>query len=93
MTNIRSIAAAFVLAIGLSVVPTGAFANAGELQCRHTAAEYAQAIKHFEAQAAKARAQAAANPLYESDVGYYSSVLADARTCLLNVTPVATAAR
>ncbi|MGH6770315.1 MAG: hypothetical protein ACRECO_14975 [Xanthobacteraceae bacterium] len=92
MTIIRKITAALTLAIGLSLIPVGASA-ASEQQCRHNASEYVQAIRHLEAQAATARVRADANPLYESDLAYYVSVLADARACLRNITPVATASR
>jgi hypothetical protein len=93
MTIIRKITTAFVLAIGFSLASVGASAASGDLQCGHTASEYVQAIRHLEMQAAAARARADVNPLHESDVAYYASVLADARTCLRNVTPVATASR
>jgi hypothetical protein len=93
MTKIRSFSVAFVLTIGLVAIPGSAFAAPAELQCRHSAAEYAQALKHFETQVEKARAQASVNPLYESDVGYYTAVLADVKSCLLGLAPVTTAAR
>jgi hypothetical protein len=92
MTIIRKIIAASALAIGFSLISVGASA-ASDTQCRHSASEYALAIRHLESQAATARARADANPLYESDVAYYVSVLADARACLRNMTPVATASR
>lgn len=91
MTILRILAAAFALTIGLAFVAGSAAAS--QLQCRHSAAEYAQAIRHFESEATKARVLAAQNPLYESDVAYYASVLADARACERNLTPVTTAAR
>jgi hypothetical protein len=68
-------------------------AQARQLQCNHTLAQYVQVIKVLETQAAWARALADRNPLYESDVGYYASVLADARQCVRNLAPVATASR
>jgi hypothetical protein len=92
MTTIRTIGTTFLLAIGLSVMSANALA-AGALQCRHSAAEYAQAVSHFKGQVAKARMQADKNPLYESDLAYYVSVLADAKQCLQALTPVATASR
>ena len=91
MTIVRIIAAAFALTTGLSLA--GGNAAASQLQCRHSAAEYAQVIRHFESEAAKARALAERNPLYESDVAYYVSVLADARACHRNLHPVTTASR
>jgi len=90
MTTIRFAAAALALAIGLVAVPGVA---AAQYQCKHTAAQYSQAIRHFEAEAAKARALASRDPLYESDVAYYASVLADARNCVRQMGPVATASR
>jgi hypothetical protein len=91
MTTMRSFSTTVLLAIGLSAI--SASASAGALQCRHSATEYAQAVSHFEGQVAKARARADRNPLYESDLAYYVSVLADAKQCLKSVTPVATASR
>jgi hypothetical protein len=90
MTSFRIIAASFVLTIGMAFASGSA---AAQLQCKHNAAEYAQVIRHFESEAAKARALADRNPLYESDVAYYASVLADARTCYRTLGPVTTASR
>ena len=90
MTIFRIIAAAFALTMGMAFVSGAA---AAQLQCKHSASEYAQVIRHFESEAAKARALADRNPLYESDVAYYASVLVDARACHRNVGPVATASR
>lgn len=89
MTTIRSIAIA--LAVAFTVIPGSAIAS--DNQCRNSAAEYTQAIRHFEGQVAQARAAAQANPLYESDAAYYASVLADARTCLRTLVPMTTASR
>ena len=90
MTVFRIIAAAFALTIGMAFASGAA---AAQLQCKHSASEYAQVIRHFESEAAKARALADRNPLYESDVAYYASVLADARTCHRSLGPVASASR
>jgi hypothetical protein len=68
-------------------------ASATSLHCRHAAAEYAKVIKYFESEAAKARVLAEQNPLYESDLAYYASALADARACYRNLGPIATASR
>ena len=88
MTVIRIMAAAFALSMGM------AFASgAAAAQCKNSASEYAQVIRHFESEAAKARALADRNPLYEADVGYYTSALAAARACHRTVGPVATASR
>lgn len=86
---IRTIAIA--LAVVFTVAPGSALA--GDNQCRQSAAEYSQAISHFEARVVQARAAALQNPLYESDLGYYVSVLADARACLRNLVPITTASR
>ena len=51
------------------------------------------AERHLEAAAAKARVLAEQNPLYESDVKYYASILIDAYACAKNAAPVATASR
>jgi hypothetical protein len=90
MTIFRIVAAAFALTMGMAFVSGAA---AAQLQCKHNAAEYAQVIRHFESEAAKARALADRNPLYESDVAYYASVLATARSCHRNVGPAVTASR
>jgi hypothetical protein len=67
--------------------------QARKLQCNHALAQYVKAIKVLEAEGAEARALAARNPLYESDVAYYASVLADAKQCIRNLAPVATVSR
>jgi len=89
MTIIRIMAAVSALAMGMAFASSAAAAQ----QCRHSASEYAQVIRHFESEAAKARALADRNPLYEADVGYYTSALAAARACHRSVGPVATASR
>ena len=91
MTIFRIIAAAFALTIGLAFACGSAAAT--QLQCKHSAAEYAQVIRHFESEIEKARALAERNPLHESDVAYYASVLADAQACYRNLGPVTTASR
>jgi hypothetical protein len=91
MTIFRIMAAAFALTMGMAFA--SASAAAAQPQCKHNAAEYAQVIRHFESEAAKVRSLADRNPLYESDVAYYTSVLADARACYRNLRPVATASR
>jgi hypothetical protein len=90
MAIFRNITATFALTIGMVFVAGSAAASQ---QCRHSAAEYAQVIRHFESEAAKARALADRNPLHESDVGYYTSALASARSCFRNLAPVTTASR
>jgi hypothetical protein len=91
MTMFQTVAAAATLTVGMTFLSSGAFAS--QPGCRHSAAEYAQVIRHFEGEAAKARALAERNPLYESDVAYYASVLASARACSRNPGPVASAMR
>jgi hypothetical protein len=68
-------------------------APAAALECKHTAAEYAEALRHLEAAAAKARVLAEQNPLYESDLAYYGSVLRDTRACAKMLGPVVSASR
>jgi hypothetical protein len=68
-------------------------APAAALECKHTPAEYAEALRHLEAAAAKARILAEQNPLYESDVAYYGAVLRDTRACAKTVAPVVSASR
>jgi hypothetical protein len=90
MANIRiAIAAAVMLCV---LIPISA-AQAGTLQCKHTLAQYSEALRILEAEAAQARAKADENPLYIADVGYYDSVLRDARQCMKTLSPVTTAAR
>ncbi len=90
MANIRiAIAAALMLCV---LIPVSA-AQAGNLQCKHTLAQYTEALKILETEAAQARAKADENPLYIADVGYYNSVLRDARQCVKTLTPLTTAAR
>ena len=91
MTIFRIIAAALRVRDGYGIRVRRS--RRSQLQCKHSASEYAQVIRLFESEAAKARALADRNPLYESDVAYYASVLADARACHRTVGPVATASR
>lgn len=82
-----------LFAISPIVAGTTSPVQARELQCDHALARYVKAIKVLEVEAAEARALAKRNPLYESDVAYYASVLADARQCVRNLEPVATVSR
>ena len=84
---------AAALALGVVIPALVSTAVAREGQCTHTLAQYNEAISMLEAQAAQARTLAEQNPLYESDVAYYASVLADAKHCVKTLSPVATAAR
>ena len=90
MTISRITAVVFALTMGVAFVSGSA---AAAPQCKHTAAEYAKVIRHFESEAAKARVLADRNPLYESDLAYYASALADARSCYRTLGPIATASR
>src|SRR5437660_11266518 len=84
---------AAALALGVMIPALVSTAAAREVQCTHTLAQYNEAISMLEAQAAQARSLAERNPLYESDVAYFASVLADAKHCVKTLSPVATAAR
>jgi hypothetical protein len=87
-----SIASAVALLVcGVSLPVYGASTPAS--RCTGTLAQYQDAIKQYDALAAKARALADENPLLESDVQYYTAVLADAKECTQHVIPVATASR
>jgi hypothetical protein len=89
MATIRiAIAAVLMLCV---FVPVSA--QARDLECKHTLAQYTEALRILEVGAAQARAQADKNPLYEADVGYYNSVLRDARTCVKTLSPVVSASR
>jgi len=68
-------------------------AAARDLECKHTLAQHTEAVRILEAEAAQARALADRNPLYESDVAYYASVLRDARQCVKMLSPVLSASR
>ncbi len=83
---IRVAAATLALSIGMAFGPGAA---ASPAQCKHSASEYAQVIRHFESESARARAAAERNPLFESDVAYYASALAAARACTRTVGPMA----
>ena len=66
---------------------------AAALECKHTLAQHTDALRTLEAEAAKARVLADRNPLHESDVAYYDSVLRDARACVKMLGPVVSASR
>ena len=66
---------------------------AAALECKHTLAQHTEALRILEAEAAKARVLADRNPLHESDVAYYDSVLRDARACVRMLGPVVSALR
>jgi hypothetical protein len=88
MATIRiAIAAALMLCV---LVPVSA---AQALECKHTSAQYSDALRVLESEAAQARSKAEANPLYIADVAYYDSVLRDARQCVKTLGPMTTASR
>jgi len=87
MAKLRvAIAAALML---FAFIPVSAVA----LECKHTPAQHTEALRILEAEAAKARVLADRNPLYESDVAYYNSVLRAARACVKMLAPVMSASR
>jgi hypothetical protein len=89
MAKLR-IAIAAVLMI-CAFVPVSAAAR--DAQCNATLAQHTEALRILEAEAAKAQALAQQNPLYEADVGYYTSVLRDARQCVKTLAPMVSASR
>jgi hypothetical protein len=90
MAKLRiAIAAALMLCV---FIPASA-AQARDLECKHTLAQYTEALRILEIEAAQARVKAEQNPLYESDVAYYGSVLRDARACVKTLAPVVSASR
>lgn len=90
MTKIR-IALATVLML-CAFIPVSA-AQARDLKCTNTLAQYSDALPQIEVLLARANAKADENPLYISDVQYYASVVRDAKQCIANLSPVTTAAR
>ena len=89
MANIRiAIAAALMLC---AFVPVGA--DARDLSCNQSLARHVEALRILEDKATKAQAMAQQNPLYEADVGYYTSVLRDARQCVKNLSTVVSVSR
>jgi len=93
MAKIISLSVAAVLAGSVAFASSALAANAKHLDCTATVAQYTETLKALEADAAKARALADRNPLYESDVAYYASVVADTQQCIRQLVPLTTAAR
>jgi hypothetical protein len=95
MASIRtSIAAALAFGIAVLSMPTAsAQTPARKIDCNATLAQYNEAIRQLHTLADQAQAMAQQNPLYESDVKYYASVLIDAYECAKTAAPVATASR
>jgi hypothetical protein len=90
------ISIAAVLALGVAAVsmPTAsAQTSIRKIDCPATLAQYNEAIRQFQALADQARVMVEQNPLYESDVKYYASVLIDAYECAKTAAPVTTASR
>jgi len=91
MARLRIAIAAALMLCGF--IPVSAAAQGREVACRHTLAQHAEALRILEAEAMKARLLADKNPLHESDVAYYGSVLRDARACVKMLAPVVSASR
>jgi hypothetical protein len=68
-------------------------AAARDVACTYTLAQHTEALRLLESEAAQARILADKNPLYESDVAYYDSVLRDARQCVKVLSPIVSASR
>ena len=62
-------------------------------RCNHTLAQLTEYAKQLGPFADRARQKAEDNPLYLADVGYYNAELADAKQCIRNLAPIATALR
>jgi hypothetical protein len=89
MAKLRiAIAAALMVCV---FVPVSAAAR--DAQCNGSLAQHTEMLRVLEAKAAEAQAMAQQNPLYEADVGYYTSVLRDARQCVKTLAPVVSASR
>jgi hypothetical protein len=95
MASIRiSIAAALALGVAAASMPTASAQTLNrKIDCTATLAQYNDAIRQFQTLADQARVMAEQNPLYESDVKYYASVLIDAYECAKTAAPVTTALR
>ena len=93
MARIRTgmIAALTLVACGINASSP---AQAAETtQCTSPPAQYTATIQQLEAFAARAQALTEQNPIYESDLQYYISMLADAERCARSLSPVATVSR
>jgi hypothetical protein len=90
MTKIRiALATALVMCTSMPL----AAAQASELKCTHTLAQYIEALPQIEVLMVRANAKADENPLAISDAQYYASVQRDAKQCIQNLAPMTTAAR
>ena len=68
-------------------------ASKGQSPCPRSLDQSQRKVRQLTAAALRIRAMAEENPLYWSDVGYYESELASARTCVQNVAALKQAAR
>jgi hypothetical protein len=96
MASIRiGIAVAFALGMTGLNMPAASAAETvtRKIDCTLTLQQYNEALWQLHALADQARAMAQQNPLYESDLKYYASVLMDAYECAKNAAPVTTASR
>jgi hypothetical protein len=95
MASIRiSIALAFTLGmVGFNMPAAADDTGTRKVDCPATLAQYNEALLQLHTLADQARAKAVQNPLYESDVKYFASVLIDAYACAKNAAPVTTALR
>jgi hypothetical protein len=95
MASIRiSMAVALALGVAAASMPTASAQTLPrKIDCPATLAQYSEAIRQFQTLADQARVMAEQNPLYESDVKYYASVLIDAYECAKTAAPVTTALR
>jgi hypothetical protein len=82
---------ALVALVLCASAPVGA--QARDLKCDQSLSRYTEVLRVLEAKAAEAQTKAQLNPLYEADVGYYNSVLRDARQCVKNLSPMVAASR
>jgi outer membrane lipopolysaccharide assembly protein LptE/RlpB len=96
MTKLQTrFAVALVLlagACGFSV-QASAEGSTATARCNHTLAQYTDYAKQLGPFAERARQKADDNPLHLADVGYYNAELADAKHCIRNLSPIATASR
>jgi hypothetical protein len=92
MTRI-SLSAAFVVFLGAIGASSLATQAAAAPRCQYTLEQYSDYAKRLAPFAERARQQAEANPIYESDSAYYTAELADVRQCIKMLGPVETAER
>ncbi len=93
MAKIRTSIIAALTLVACGIALTSPAQAAETTKCASTLAQYTASIKQLEVSAARAQALTEQNPIYESDLQYYISVLADAERCVRSLTPVATVSR